>query len=220
MRQYVKLSLFVSLVMLYGDVALPIALFVRAKAAASTVQTVRLALTCVWLGKNVRLMPLRLSRWRVNTDFDIALLLRAGHDPVRAVPVRCLPLARIKAPEAPADAETGALQGGIARERARCRGSNDRRAGTRAADGMAACYKKKNIANVHQTPSQNYTPGPVSLTRAPHCSATKDQEQDQDHHEHQNNDIQLHVVALLGHLQSTNGTHPETPRQSDTTRVA
>lgn len=52
--QFVKLALFVSLVMMYGDVALPIALFLRAKAAVSTVQTVRLALTCVWLGKNVR----------------------------------------------------------------------------------------------------------------------------------------------------------------------
>jgi hypothetical protein len=64
--QFVKLALFVSLVVLYGDVALPIALFLRAKAAVSSVQTVRLALTCVWLGKNVR------RRW-VGSPLSICL---------------------------------------------------------------------------------------------------------------------------------------------------
>lgn len=52
--KYVRLMLFVSLVMLYGDVALPLLAFARTKQLA-TVAAVRLALTGVFVFKNVRL---------------------------------------------------------------------------------------------------------------------------------------------------------------------
>lgn len=115
------------------------------------------------------------------------MLLLLGHDPLHAVPIRRLPLAQ--GPATPDGVEEDARQGRVARR-------SDR-------------VYKGGPSTRHA--SKTTLPGLPPRSR-PRRSAAEQQEQDQDHEQHQNNDIQLDVVALLGHLHTD--TRTETTRRS------